>query len=74
MTCTKRLNKKLRKFAESTSIHGLPHIPAAKSLKSQLFWASVFLLCALMFWLQTFLLIQKFFLFEKTVQVEVGYC
>lgn len=61
----------LRRFADSTTLHGAPRIIRAKTWYMRVFWLAVFLAASAMLVYQLAQLIRKFLAFEKRYTIDV---
>nr|URS64682.1 FMRFamide-gated sodium channel 1 [Malacoceros fuliginosus] len=61
----------MTKFAEQTTMHGVPKVINAKSSMGRLFWSLVCLAAGAMFCLQMSEVLQRYFSYPKKVTVEV---
>lgn len=65
------LKQILNKFAERTTIHGIPKAIRSTSLHGKMFWSCVFVAAAVMFSVQFITLLKKYYAFPKKVTIEV---
>lgn len=62
----------LIEFGENTTAHGVPRVTKARTYWGKIFWIGVCILCACLFFVQASMLIQRYFRFETTTQIEVS--
>lgn len=69
----RKVRSKLKEFAETTSLHGIAHIPKANSKKWKIFWVIVFTTSLTIFFSQAYFMVNKYMKYETTVQLEVSH-
>lgn len=63
----------LIEFGENTTAHGVPRVTKARTFRGYVFWICVCILCIILFLFQAVFLVQRYFRYETTTQIEVRF-